>query len=592
MKLETRPLGTTTGKPGMVNIDENRDFVGSGGEKKVYVHGGLAYGVYHDPANAIDADKAAELAVAQNPSVLVPTGLLYKGSKRVGEYGAGVDRPYSLTELTSRTFLEDHALGLDKIAAIVQRMNTVVAGVHSHGIFIVDNNANNWLVSEDFQQVFAIDCGNWKTPNFDSEFIMLSIQDPHNPAGMHADWFAQAILIGLFYIGRHPFSATNPRYTGIPKKEKLIGKDGTKYEVQPRLQAMMKDGTHFGSPDCTLPKQCYPLDCIPSGLRAWMYAAYEHKNPGAPPSDFDVVAAIQRTVEEIHSSRKLEIKRLAEYEGHVIQVIRPHVRQVTLTTAGWYDNTTKHDYEAGLTPAQVQVGFTDKDNAVLGWLDRYGNVVLSHQGKIVNPNIRATTLGSGDGRIFGLNKGKAWNLNLRENGPKLMVSTQSLGSVLDMPNATRAYRGCVVMNMLGSWRVNTFPAAGQCMSTRLEPLEGQRIVNAAYTKGILMVVGEDNGIFNRYLYMEDERHRLHLIREEQGVDDQDLNFTVNDKGGWTHIPEDGVLEATKVGDPTNDVRIMRFDDDDITVTTEFRLDALGSRTAFHRHEKYYQLGVK
>lgn len=575
-------MDLVTGVKTDITIDETKDFKGAGGEKKIFVKGQRALGVYHDPDNAMPVERCTELAVLTHPGIVRPQGLLYKGANRVGETMMAVVDPWILCSLFTMTFRKQHHLDQDRIAAIAKLMNEIVCHAHQHGIAVVDNNENNWLLSADFRKVFAIDTGNWQTKSFRATMIMLNIRDPFNPAGPKADWYAQAILLANLYIGKHPFEATHPKYKDIPKAKDVNG-----IPHRPMMEAMMKDRVAFFDPACTLNRACYPLDSIPSALRHWMQATLMGDLRTEPPTDFNVVAVV-RALNALTSSHKFEITKLFTTVGDILHVVKPGLKRVILTDKKWYVDQQAYDYPENITGGMCHVAFTSHDEPILAYL-AYGMICLYRSnGEHVECSQHASSLISIHGRLICTNLQMATELELMDLGDRISIRRNVVGQILDIPNATKAYPGCLVQNMLGSWRVSTFPQKGRCIQTRLTDLEdGSQVMDAKYEAGALMVVSQKNGIYSRRTFFENADQELFQIYTEPNVANEALNWTVNGRGTMTNITEDGTLLATKVGSMGPSTAFT-----DPVITSEMRLSAEGNKTHFFSDNFLYSISVK
>jgi len=578
-------MNLATGAKTELSVDETKDFKGRGGEKSIYVKGQLALGVYHDPKCVMPEAKCAELSVLTHPGIIKPHGLLYKSSKRVGETMLAVQDPWVLTSLFTMTFRKKHGLDERKIAAITKIMNLIVEDAHKHDIFIVDNNENNWLLSNDFKSVFAIDTGNWQTPSFPSTMIMLNIKDPFNKPGSGADWYAHAILLANLYIGKHPFECDHPKYMSLLKATIDNG-----INRRPRMEAMMQDRVSFFRPECALNRACYPLDSIPAALRRWIQSTLESDVRVPPPVDFEIVAAVRKT-DVLNSSAKFDIVRLFTAVGDIISVSKPNLKRTILTTQKWFIDNQAHDYPKGVSPADVVVAYTNKDNPILAWVES-GRLCLRDSGlnsfdrTVINASSVVSTT---DGRLIAISNSQALEvelIDLRGDGT-VTVRTKQVGQVVDMPNATRAFPGCIIQNMLGSWRCSTFPIPGRCVMTRLIDCEGGQIVDAKYDNGALMVLSEKKGVYSRYLYFAGHNDELKLVITDGNCTSEGLNFTVNGRGTFTQIVRDGLLEGLRLDDPT---KLSVFSDP--MISTDMTLSAEGLNTHFFRGNELYSLKVK
>lgn len=564
-----------------VTIDESRDFKGSGGEKKIFIKGQKAYGIYHDPANSMPMEKCAELGTMTDQRIIRPVGLLFKSGKRVGEAMMAVQDPLVLCSLFTMTFRKQHNLTEQRIAVIAKAMNEIVSHAHSKSIYVVDNNENNWLLSSDFSKVFAIDTGNWQTPSFPATMIMLNIKDPFHSAGEKADWFAQAILLANLYIGKHPFEASHPNYEHIPKASVENG-----INRRPRMESMMRDRIAFFDPACSLNRACYPLDSIPGSLRRWMKETLMGDLRTEPPKDFETVACVQK-ITAISVSQKFDVKKLFTTVGDIFHVSRPGLKRVILTDSKWYIDQYAFSYPACNDIRSILPCVTNSDEPVLAFIEQ-GRLQLWHRDNPVSCAISARGLIVIDGRLIVINHNQAIEVSLIDHTTGVFVRMKTVGQIMDLPNATTVYPGCVIQNMLGSWRVSTFPIEGRCVSTRLTDLEGGSIMDAKYERGVLMVIGHKKGIYSRYLYFEDSENALRLVNTEANVTNDAMNWTVNGRQTMTMIQDDGRLLALRTSTMTP--KSIEFDDP--AITADMILSAEGNQTHFYRGNELYSLAVK
>ena len=569
-------VSLTTGKKSPVTI-RDADYKAHGGEKAVFLKGGKAYGVYHDPAGVMDAGKAKELVTLTHPGILRPTDLLFKGGTQIGEAMVGITDPWVLCQLFTRTFRERRQIDQDTIISIIKAMQEILSHAHSHDIYAVDNNENNWLVTHDLQQVKAIDVGNWETPGFPSRFIMLNIRDRKQKKPEGQDWFSHAILCGCLLIGKHPYEATIDKYKHLPKADTRNG-----ISVRPRMEAMMDNGATFFDSKARLPKACYPLGVIPTNLRGWMEAVLMRHERIAPPGDFDAVVII-RTLAAIASGRKFDIEKVGEFHDDIVQVIRPMISRTVLTTDRLY-------YDGGSCAlpviGSVHLVFTTDGTPVIAWLCD-GELQLWTPGtqQLVPCDTRASHLIEANGRLIAVYGEHVTQIDLTDFGDTVRPSIRPLGQVVDMPHATEVFRGCLIQNMLGSMQVSLFAEPGTCYQYRIDAIEGQKILDAKYERRVLQVVATRKGVTNRYTWFR--AGSLHLVNEETDVDYNGMNWTVNSKGVMTEIVEDGMVRAAKVNLPYQPVEFT-----DPAITTAMNLVADGSRTLFFRGNELYRLSVK
>ena len=554
----------TTGKKSPVTI-RDADYRGHGGEKAVFLKGGKAYGIYHDPAGVMDVAKAKELAVLTHPGILRPTDLLFKGGTQIGEAMIGVNDPWVLCQLFTRTFRERRNVGQETIVAVIKAMQEILAHAHANAIYAVDNNENNWLVARDFRQVKAIDVGNWQTPHFPSKFIMLNIRDRKQKTPIGQDYFSHAILCGCLLVGKHPYEATIDTYKHLPKADTRKG-----VSVRPRMEAMMEAGATFFDPAARLPKACYSLDVIPTNLRGWMEAVLMRHERIPPPDDFDAVVVV-RTLAAIVSGRKFDIKKLRTTSGDIVRFVSMNGRSAIITTS-----------DGDVVPT-----FSNEGTPMLAWLDGTEVKLRFVAGDAVPCDLHAQHLIEAGGRLITVLGEHVVQVDLTEYNGTVRPSIRPLGQALNLPHATQAFTGCLIQNMLGSVQVSIFPEPGMCCQSRLELIEGQKILAAKYERRVLQIVTTQKGQTHRYTWFCNHFYDLELANEELDVDYNGMNWCVNSKGVMAEIVEDGKLRAAKVR-----LAYQAVEFTDPVITTEMNLVAEGSKTLFFRGNELYQLSVK
>jgi len=590
VKLISVDLATST-KSNVTITD--KDYKAQGGEKKIYIKGGLAYGVYHNPDGVMDEAKARELAVVKRPNVLRPTHLLYSESgKRVGEACTAVPDAVVLCQLFTRTFCERNKVEQSHKIALLKEMQALIAEVHKSDIVIVDNNELNWLVSTDFKRIFAIDTPNWQTPSFDSGVIMPNIKDPFHHGKRFKpghDWYSFAILATNLLVGKHPFLANHPDFENIPKA--TIQPDGTVHKN--RMVAMMRNGVTLFDDRSTLPAACYPKTVVPPALLAWIRAVLEKdvlRTP--PPTDYDAVQVVQ-VLQAIASSRRFDIKKELTFMDDVLRVYKPFLRAAYLTNTHIYVDNHEYPLPAGVNPSTVKVGFTaNKDRPVLAWIE--GGQVKMHCPQLgpVDVGMNASHLLEIDGRLIVINRTQVVELNLADLDDKIRPTVFVVGQALDVPHATQVYDGVLVQNMLGAWMVSLFSEKRKSFQHNLKNLVGERIIDARYENGVLVIVTlvPKTSEKKRYTYLEDSDYKLNLVRTEDQIDYYGMNWTVTSKGIFASIPMDGQVEAFRIRQSGGPLKVTTFDDP--VITTDMHLFSEGEKIKFAKGKDLYHLSVK
>lgn len=127
-----------------------------------------------------------------------------------------VPKCYSLSRLVTNDFRSQHNIQNETILKLIQKLRETVEFIHSKGCLIVDGNEMNYLISEDFENVYFIDVDSYQTPSAKAHSYSTSTIDPliekSNKFTQESDWFIFGIIACTLLVGIHPFKGT---YKGL-----------------------------------------------------------------------------------------------------------------------------------------------------------------------------------------------------------------------------------------------------------------------------------------------------------------------------------------------------------------------------------------
>ena len=430
----------------------DRDFVASGGEKKVYAKGNTAYCVYHDPKHAVPLKKIAELAAVKNDGFVAPRDILLDSQRnRVGETMPFLKQTFVLCQLFSNAFRRkngvDHAIDLE----IIGNMISIMEACHGNGIVLVDPNDKNWLVSKDFSNVFLIDTTSCQTSSFRGTAIMPGIYDPicKKSFTMQSDYFSLAVVITWLWSGIHPFACIHR---------------GSKAQ----LEGKMKTGLWILSPTAELNSACRDIKSMPRELLKWVRTCFESKDRPAPPAIVSgaVVPAAPVVLAPVMAGVKLE--KLRGFPSDIVDVSGPY----TMTTTSLYFETKKLGLFAGV------IAFEESTTEAIGGTT---DEIRSFRVAGSAPLKSQAVIRSG-GRLYAMISDSLVRVDTRTVNGEMRVSTTKVARLADMPNATLIGDGCIVQDLLGR-KVVTSPDG----VVVLDDLEKSRVLYAKYLNGVLML---------------------------------------------------------------------------------------------------------
>jgi hypothetical protein len=566
MKLTTKPGGKT------VSLTK-RNFLASGGQGEVYVIGGRAYKVYHDPKNMIPTGKIASLQGIRNPNVIKPEAVLCNSKgKPVGYDMRFIKDAWTACQLFPKAFRNRNGFSPDKAAHLVTDLRAMVADVHQAGVLIVDLNEMNLLVARDFSEVYGIDADSYQTSQYPATVIMPSVMDPKvrgNDFTEMSDWFSFGIVAFQMLVGIHPFKGKHTGFTGPDK-----------------LKARMEAGVSVFNKDVRVPKAVLPFDVIPDAYRDWFKQVFEKGARIAPPTGLTGTIVFVPVIRTIGGTRNLDITLHRQYVDEVIGHWHSYGTEVTLTQTGVYVGAQRVN-----EPFQgvVGVAYTPRNNTpVLASLR--GPLLqlfdLSNRRGLKFP-LAVDQAMHCDGRIYVKVEGAIHEVVLAEAGGKVIPSSQRAANCME--NATKLYDGVAVQNMLGKTFVSLFPDSGISHTLALPELDEYTVVDARCIKNVLMVVGvKPSGQYDRLVFRFNTARSEYDLRTVEDITPTGLNFTVLDTGVAACLTEDEKLElfAAKRGHPG--VKVV----EDAVLGSDMTLGSQDGRVVFWRGDKVYRVKTK
>jgi len=523
-----------------------KDYLAQGGEGSVYVKGHTAYKIYHDPSKMIPLGKFHELAAIKDPRVIRPQDMLVDAKGAVVGYTMRfIDGGYPLCQLFPRAFRDREGITQDMMLELVAKMQESINGIHQTGTLIVDLNEMNFMVPKKFDDVFFIDVDSYQTKGYPTQAIMESIRDwsvqGHQWTTL-SDWYSFGILSFQMFMGIHPYRG---KYHG--SKAEFRGKlptdpDDDAFAVTRRR---MKGNISVMHPEVGVPTSAYPLTAIPREYLQWYEAMFVQGKRCIPPHTAGMTGVIMfvPTVKAIMGAL-IDISELWDLPFPVTGLYGstiPGGNPVMTTTTQVYLGN-------GLVPvpfSHVSVcGHTNKANrAVVGGIQGTKLMLYNLSDRAVIPfDLDVKDAMSYDGRIYVRTNEQIHEVILTDAGAQVIASTKAVANV--MPHATHMYSGVAIQSMLGATYVSMFVNSGSAHQVRVNELDGFRIVYAKFDKGVLMVLTEKAGKYDRQVFRfdSDDTYDVRVVPSSL----MDLNFVTLDNGVCICLNEDDKLEMFSV----------------------------------------------
>ncbi|GAB4461452.1 MAG: hypothetical protein OHK0029_26750 [Armatimonadaceae bacterium] len=556
-----------------------REFAGQGGEGSVYIRQGTAYKVYADPAKAVPAAKIRELGALTDPAIIKPEEELTDAQGRtIGYTMRAVENAVPLCQMFPRSFRDRYRVTPDKTRHIVQQLQERIQATHAAGILVVDVNEMNFLLSLDLTTVFAIDVAGYQTRSFPATAIMESVRDRHRVTfSPETDWFSFAVLAFQIFIGIHPYRGKHPTWTTLDDR------------MQANVSAL--------NPEVTLPPVCQPLATIPTAYRDWFQAVLEEGERVPPPaqagSSFVAVPVPGKPTGSATRATPtmagtLQSRLRATLDGVVLDV----VGEAVLTTEAVYVASRK----IGKTPAgkRVHLVVAPTGTVLLAWQED-GRLCLwnPRQKQDVPITARVDDLQSADGRLYARCGGNLVEIVLVEAGNRVFAQPRVVGIVHE--RTTRLFPGAALQNLLGACYVSLLPEAGVCQQVRIPELDAYRVIDGKFQGGVLVVVGQQQGQFCRWVFRFDQNRRTYDAQCTDDVSVGDINFVVLGTGICLLLTSDGggnqlaIFEADyKAGTVRGTPHLLT----DPLLAGAVRLYRNGSQAQLALENHLYEIGMK
>ena len=570
-----------------------KDYLAQGGEGTVFVKGKTAYKIYHDPKKMLPMGKVAELVKITDPTVIRPQSVLLDAKGiAVGYTMPYIDGGYPLCQLFPRSFREREGVTPQLMADLVAKLRKSVDNIHQAGILVVDLNEMNFLVPQTFDNVFCIDADSYQTISYPATAIMDSIRDwtvHHNQWSELSDWYSFAVLSFQMFTGIHPFRG---KYHGpnLDFRGKIASDDPNDAFAVTRRR--MLGNISVMHPEVGIPTSAYPLTAIPPEYQKWFDEVFVKGNRLPPPGKAgNIVAVFVPTVTTTLHGTYIEFHELMpgwDPPGPVTAFFASPVlggNPVIETTAGLC--LDRQIVPVPMHRAQV-CGFTPRvGRAVVG-------VVRDGKLQLTNVTDRATVpfamtvkdAASYDGRIYVQTAEQIHEVLLTDMGSQIIASTKAVANI--MPHATRLYSGVALQSMLGSAYASLFIGSGMSQQVRITELDKHRIIDAKFDHGVMMVVAEHGGKYDRMVFRFDTDGTYDVRVVKDISSGWSINFVTLDTGVCVCLTEEDKLELFSNRKGSTSVKIV----DDSAMSSDMTLAKQGGSVLALHGKKVFKLKMK
>ena len=500
------------------------DFKAQGGEGAIYVTGSTAYKIYNDPQRTIPKAKILELSVLAQPNIIRPMDIIIDPQNRpVGYSMLHVDRSYALCQLFPRAFRLRNNLTPETTLRLVRKLQEGVKHIHTKGILIVDLNELNFLVSEDFREIFFIDVDSYQTPSFPATVLMESVRDRHaHTFTVNTDWFSFAVVSFQMFVGIHPFKGT---YAPI---QSLSDKDT-------KLDARMRANISVLNAGVSVPPSCLPFSVIPPNYLDWYRAVFEEGMRLPPPENAQAFVALPVPIVRRNIvSGRIETTEIRDFDSEIIW----HDGVITITGKSVY-------FDGKIYPKpqfDVKVAVTPRlRHLITAYLEgtrlRVRDLTI---GEDIACDIEVEEFMLSQGQFYIKQQENIFEIQFVELSQKILLGVRRAANAT--MKSTRMFEGLAIQSLLGANYASIPAKSGICHQVHLPELEGYRILEAKLDRRVLMVVGTKQGQYDKLIFRFAADFTSHDLRVVPGCS-TNINFAVLDSGVVLHMTDEDDLEV-------------------------------------------------
>lgn len=549
------------------------DFKAQGGEGAIFVKGSTAYKIYNDPQKTISPAKIQELAGLSQPNIIRPLELLLDGKNQpVGYSMRSVGKSFALCQLFPKAFRQRHNLTPELTLQLVRKLQDGVRHVHSKGILIVDLNELNFLVAEDFSELYFIDVDSYQTPSFSATVLMESVRDRHaQKFTTGSDWFSFAVVSFQLFVGIHPFKGT---YAPLQLSDKAMNLDE-------RMRANVSV-LHAG---VSVPQSCLPFSLIPPAYFAWYQAVFEAGQRIPPPDSLIVKLAAgpsanPHAVKGNCGNSNFDVTELREFDSEILW----HDRSLTVTKDSIYFGSRQYPkpnfaVRVVVTPRQQHLVVAFMAGLKLHCYDLTAKLELE-------PAIEAEAIMANDGRLYVKQNDNIVAIEFLELAQRILLTGRVVANVT--MKSTLLFEGLALLNLLGACYAAIPVAPDVCHQVRLAELDGYQVVDARLLKNVLLVVAAKSGVYDKLIFRFANDFSSYDVRLQPDIATTDLDFTVLDSGIVLHMTDEGDLEVFSRSKNSAEIKVIS----DSAVQGDLRLFHVGTQAVIARGERLFKIKMR
>lgn len=487
----------------------DKEFLASGGQGDIYLHGGVVYKIYHDAMPADLVDKITELTVLDRPNIIRPLGVVYSAISQepIGYTMDYADNTVGMPLLFTTSYISRNNIQLKDTEDLIASMADTTSFIHSKGILLVDGNEFNYLVDKaTYKKPYFIDVDSYATQKHPATVIMPSVRD-YASSGFSTltDWYSFGVVTFQLFTGIHPYKGKHPTLKSI--------EDRCKHHVS------------VFNKDVSTPAAVRDFNSIPANYKTWYENLFEKGQRTPPPN---MVSAVQMRTKRKYVSTSFNIEKVLACDSTIHSVEWIFGNQVIITEKSIYINGkqhSRHHNHSVVTASPTGVLFE-------AWYDTQFHYWDILRGLDHVEDYRADQWFSIEGRLYSLYENQLFEIEVRTIGSGQQLAALVIHTQPIYQQSSQIFSNVIYTNLFG---ISYFyiPSRKAVRIYQEVALEGFKILDAKFEKDQLLIIAIDTkgkmgqvGAAKRVRV--DVEAPMHI--EVTDIDIQETNVTVLSNG--------------------------------------------------------------
>lgn len=519
----------------------------SGGEGDVYIKDNWAYKIYHDKSKSLTKGKFEELNKLELSNIIKPESLLYDNQHNViGYMMKAINNCYSLSRLITNDFRNQHNISNDSIYKILQKMRETIEHIHQKGCLIVDGNEMNYLVDENFENVYFIDVDSYQTKSYPANAYSNSTLDPlidkTKNFSKESDWFAFGIISCSLLVGIHPFKG-NYKGTSITVK---------KGDIRKRMEFKRS----IFNPKVVVNSAVRDFSLIPNHYKNWYNNLFEKGLRNSAPLDIFSSKANNKIASKIATfNEKVKSINIYENDLNILDFVMHENLMFVKDEKKFINIKTKESFK-----------YKNKESNIV-FINNIPHLIKADKTvKMMNLDTKEiidTNIGSDN--VFVISNRIYTSFNNKLSELKLIFNKMCIENSWEVIKENLDFFENIFIQKIGNRNIIYIPyEQSACAIINMPELEGYKVINAMYKNRILNLVVYKNSKYERLIIKFNDIIKSYKIIYKEETDILSINATTLINGVFLSIINDEQIFMT----------LNKFEKDNINIINDQNIKIL------------------